>query len=348
MASQTRTRDGAQNQHYVPKFILRNFLSNNDKEQVTVFDKKTSKSFTPNIAGIMAERRFHDFQISDDYIASFEAGACNLEDQILPVYRRVLADRRLPDDVEERAHLAMLVAFQFLRTRRQRDRFAEMEVLLGAKLEKMGTGIERLEGYEPMTEDRLKQQHAQFIVKAIAGFTALIADKHMMLIAAATGRDFYIGDNPVVLHNSQPSHPLYGNIGLGVKGIEVYLPLSHDLLLACYCPTIIDGATQRLDDAVESARQALFPLVVAKQISAAQMKAKIDEIERIGSRVRAWKKRLVDGAVDQSLGDNMDFYNSLQMSQARQFVISKAGDFDLAKRFMKDFPGHRPDNIGVN
>jgi hypothetical protein len=78
------------------------------------------------------------------------------------------------------------------------------------------------------------------------------------------------------------------------------------------------------------------------------MKAKIDEIERIGSRVRAWKKRLVDGAVDQSLGDNMDFYNSLQMSQARQFVVSKAGDFDLAKRFMKDFPGHRPDDIGVN
>jgi Protein of unknown function (DUF4238) len=72
MATKIKSKDGAQNQHYVPKLILRNFLSNEAKEQVTVFDKKTAKTFTPNIAGVMAERRFHDFQVSEEYIASFE------------------------------------------------------------------------------------------------------------------------------------------------------------------------------------------------------------------------------------------------------------------------------------
>ncbi len=33
----------AQNQHYVPDFILRHFLSNEKKEQVTVFQKPTGK-----------------------------------------------------------------------------------------------------------------------------------------------------------------------------------------------------------------------------------------------------------------------------------------------------------------
>ena len=51
----------AQNQHYVPQFILRQFLSNQKKEQVTVFDKKTGKIFITGIRNIMAERRFNNF-----------------------------------------------------------------------------------------------------------------------------------------------------------------------------------------------------------------------------------------------------------------------------------------------
>lgn len=51
MAFKSKDGDGAQNQHYVPKFILRNFLSNEAKEQVTVFDKETGRCFPSNIKG---------------------------------------------------------------------------------------------------------------------------------------------------------------------------------------------------------------------------------------------------------------------------------------------------------
>jgi len=341
MATSTKSKQAAQNQHYVPKLVLRHFLSNEAKEQVTVFDKKTGQTFTPNIAGVMAERRFHDFQISEEYISSFEQTAGRVEDALLPTYRRILNERRLNRSGKEQAHLAMLVAFQFLRTRRQRDRFVEMEQIIGAKLERMGGKLEDLDGYEPLTEDRLKHQHATFIVDGIKEFTNIIGHKHIMLMDAAPGRDFYISDNPVVLHNDEDFGP-YGKLGLGVRGIQIYLPLSHDLMLACLCPTILNGAVEQLDKNLNEVRAALLPLVVAGRITGEQMRAQVAIIEEKGSRIRGWQQRYLDGVPDQGNNENMDFYNSLQMSQSRQFVISKNEDFALARRFMADFPGHKP------
>lgn len=347
MTTKIKSKGGAQNQHYVPKLMLRNFLSNEDKEQVSVFDKKTGNVFTPNIAGIMAERRFHDFQVSEEYIASFEQTAGRVEDALLPTYRRILDERRLNHTAEEQAHLAMLVAFQFLRTRRQRDRFVEADEVIGAKLEQMGGKLEDLEGYEPLTEDRIKHQHIGFIVEAIKEFTDLISSKHMMLMSSPQGRDFYISDNPVVLHNDQDFGP-YGNLGLGVRGIQIYLPLSHDLLLACFCPSILNGAVEQLEKNLNEVRAALLPLVMAGSITAEQMRAQIALIEQKGGGIRAWWQRYMDGVPNESKDTNMDFYNSLQMSQSRKFIISKNEDFALAERFLAEFPDHKPSGFRIN
>lgn len=340
MTSKIKGKDGAQNQHYVPKLVLRNFLSNEAKEQVTVFDKKTGKTFTPSIAGIMAERRFHDFQVSEEYVASFEDSAGRVEDALLPTYRRVIETRRLTHSAEEQAHLAMLVAFQFLRTRRQRDRFVEMDELLDAKLKSMGGKIEDIEGWTPLTEDKLKHRHTSFIVDSIREFTALIGDKHMMLLNVAPGRDFYISDNPVVLYNSEDFGP-YGNLGLGVRGIQIYLPLSHDLILACLCPSILNRAVEQLEKNLNEVRSLLFPLVMAGRITREEMRAKVATVAETGSRIRKWQQKYLDGVPDDTDDENTDFYNSLQMSQSRQFVISKHEDFALAERFMADNPDHQ-------
>ena len=74
----------AQNQHYVPKHILRNFLSDSENERVTVFDKLEEKSFVSSIKNVMAERQFHDFFFDENWMASFEPIACAAEDQLLP------------------------------------------------------------------------------------------------------------------------------------------------------------------------------------------------------------------------------------------------------------------------
>lgn len=338
MPKQSKPKDGAQNQHYVPKLILRNFMSDPEREQVTVFDKATGRIFTPNIAGIMAERRFHDFQISNQYVASFESTAGRFEDLVLPTYRRVLEERQLERSPEQQTALAALVAFQFLRTRAQRDRFVEWEDQVATKVKSMGGKMEDIEGYVPLTEDRLKAQHADFMIDTIVEFTQLIAGKDMMLFSAPPGRSFYLSDNPVVLHNSEPAHDFFGNIGLGVKGIEIYLPLSNDLLLACLCPSILTGAVEKHRADLNEVRAALFPLVARGQMTGAEMKAHIQSLETLAIPIMHWWDQFRAGTVGESTEENMDFYNSLQMSQARQFVVCKKGDFALAERWRKDFP----------
>ena len=66
----------AQNQHYVPKFVLRQFLTEGDGGRVHVYDKHTDRAFVTSIRNIMAERRFNEFAFDEDYIASFEPVAC--------------------------------------------------------------------------------------------------------------------------------------------------------------------------------------------------------------------------------------------------------------------------------
>ena len=97
----------AQNQHYVPKFILRNFLANPKKEQVHVFAKSSGRGFTTSIKNIMAERRFHEFSIDENYLASFEKSVCRVEDMLLPAYRNVVENRRIDGTPEQKALLAL-------------------------------------------------------------------------------------------------------------------------------------------------------------------------------------------------------------------------------------------------
>jgi hypothetical protein len=233
------------NQHYVPRFILRNFLVNNAKERVSVYDKHDDRVFTMSIDNIMAENRFHDFAFQD-WIVSFEPVMTKFENMVLPVYQRVVETRRLEGSPEERAALAFLMAFQFVRTKTSRYRMENVQQKLTQKLESMGLDVEGIEGWEPPTEERLKQADLMGIRESLPEFAAAICNKDFSLAQAAPGRSFYLGDHPVCMHNARPTD-FFGNIGLAVPGIEIYLPLSADLLLCAWCPTILEEIRQNRD-----------------------------------------------------------------------------------------------------
>lgn len=343
MSMATRTQ-AAQNQHYVPRFILRNFLRVDapaGREQVNVFSKKTGKVFTPSIDGIMAERRFNEFAIGDEYIASFEDSIGQIEQMLLPVYRRILADRKLDRSPDEQAALAFFIAFQMLRTRASRDHFGQLEEMLGDHLAKIGAKLEDLEGYEPLTDERLAFQHIDFMRSSLPKFGEILAGKFMCLMQAPKGRRFYLGDNPVSLHNSAPAHPLWGNLGLAVEGIEIYLPLSADLMLAAWCPSIIERMVKERDDGRATLAGESLRRLAARALRPEQMREVLDGYDRLTANITKTIVTLVSGEPVLLDSDNMDFANSLQVTYARDFIICPQGDFDLAARFMRENPGHR-------
>lgn len=337
----------AENQHYVPKFILRHFLADEAKEQVSVFDKLNGKSFSTSIANIMAERRFNDFQVNDNWRVNFEPAAGKIEQQVLATYQRVVANGRLERTVEEQSNLALLITFQFLRAKAHRDLWLQFDRIISDKTTDMGFKVGNIEGWAPPTEDNIKARHLEGMRKSLAEFSAIIFHKDMMLVKAAPGRSYYIGDNPVALHNDQKFGP-YGNLGLSVPGIQLYLPLSADLVLCAFCPSIFGRAREAYDQGMQAARTEAFGAFSAGRISAEWMRKTLEAAERAAAPQTEMLRHFEEGTAYPATDDLMDFNNSLEVKYASRFIVCRSSDFALAKRFVKEFPNAQGGRIMVN
>lgn len=328
----------AQNQHYVPKFILRQFLSDERNERVSVYDKQTQKVFVTSIKNVMAERRFNEFAFSDDWMASFEPVACAAEDQVLPTYRKVLEERRLDHSAEQKAALAALLTFQFLRTKAHRDRWQAIEDAIVERVEASGGKMQDVRGWEdwqPGAEDTLKRDHLLSIQRNFGEYAHIISAKDFVLAEPAPGRSFYLGDNPVCLANARHFGP-YGNLGLAVLGIEIYMPLAADLMLCAWCPSILEDLRRGNIAAKHKRREELIARVIAGEIPAAEMKKLIERLSALERPIEELLAAASEGRPVSSNNDNMDYYNSLQTSFAHRYVVCRKGDFTLADRLSRE------------
>lgn len=338
----------AQNQHYVPKFLLRNFLANPKKEQVHVFSKSSGKGFTTSIKNIMAERRFHEFSIDENYLASFEESVCRVEDMLLPAYRSVVENRRFDGTPEQKAHLAMLVAFQFLRTRSQRDQFANMERQLADQLKERGVSIEDIEGYEPLTDDVQRERHIRLMSNAAGEFAQIIGEKDFLLIAAPKGRRFYLSDNPVTIHNSRPQDGFWSNMGLSCEGIEIYMPLTADLQLCAWCPSILGNMKTKNAESNRQLASAILSPAMLNVTDPTLLQEQLDQLRKHRATIENTLNRAAEGVPLSASNENMDFQNSLQVGQAREHLICQKADFHLAKRFMAENPDSTGRRVSVS
>lgn len=334
----------AQNQHYVPKFILRQFLPDPAREQVHVYDKHSDKSFKTSIKNIMAERRFNDF-VFEDWIVSFEGIACGIENIVLPSYQHVIERRRLEGTPQEKVDLAYLIAFQMLRSKAHREFGIALEEEIRKRIEAEGGRMQDIKGWTPSTEDSIKQEHLTFMREHVSQFAAIIAEKDFVLIGATPSRSFYLGDNPVCLHNARDFSPR-GNLGLAVEGIEIYMPLSADLMLGAWCPTVGAGSREWLESAKKTVEREALAAVMAGHLNAAQMRGRLEENRKHFQAAEAMHRAIAEGRPIETVDATMDFYNSLQLVYAHRYVVSREGDFALARDHNREFPdlrrGRRP------
>lgn len=335
-----KKEQAAQNQHYVPKFILRKFMSNRDKEQVTVFQKTTGRQFSTSISNIMAERRFHEFRIDEEYYASFEEAVCRVEDAVIPAYEILLKDFRITFDQNQTALLGIFIAFQMLRTRAYRDGMDSIIEQLRDHVEKLGIPADSLPQLAKQDEDEAKQSHIKFLADHIGDFAKIIADKDFCLLQSPENRCFYLSDNPVTLHNDDPNDGLYGNIGLSVKGIQIYVPLSSRIMLAAWCPSILEEMREKFTASKASrARMVSLKTLGMHKLSIERQHLfdkEMSGVDNIISETDNFLSSIEDGRPVMLTDKNMDHYNSIQVAHARDFVICQRGDFDLARRIVRE------------
>lgn len=215
-------------QHYVPKMLLKNF-SFGKKRKVWVYDKQLGVEYETNIKNVAAERGFYNLD-GPDGLFSMEPTFQRLESHCSRIVKALIASESLASiDETDRAAMAVFAAVQTLRTVHIRQSLLEMEARLQEWLGSAGASLDQIENYTPLGEEGARLVSLQLISDA-REFVPHFLDKDWVLLRGSRANPFYISDNPVALQNMRDSGPR-GNLGLGVPGIEIYLPLSSTLLI---------------------------------------------------------------------------------------------------------------------
>ena len=223
-------------QHYVPQFVLRHFTEH--KNQIWVFDKQTDKKFRTNIKNIAAESGFYDFQIQGVKF-TFEKSISELEHDASHVFKELVRTESLAQiDHEQRVTLSRFFAVQFVRTRQWRHVFDNITAQLTDTLKERGATEELRSELPNPTPESTKDTHMRALQDA-GKFASYFQNKNWVLLKATKKNPFWISDNPIALQNMNDYSPV-GNLGLGVKGIEIYFPVSRRLSLAMWCPSIVE------------------------------------------------------------------------------------------------------------
>jgi hypothetical protein len=287
------------NQHYVPQMLLRGFATARDPEQVWVFHKRDQRSFRTAIRNIGAERGYYDL----DGSAALDDAMNRADDLAAPIINRIRTRRSVAGLSEyDRTMLAGFVVLQMLRTRGSQERFRNLSEALADRLIQMNGGVMPV-GLEQESTDRQREQYLRMIPEHTRSFLPHLLTKDLLAYRSSPGAPFQISDHPVAMANTlNPGDGIRGTLGLGVVGIEIYMPISNELTLAYMCPSI-----GRAYDAIAA------------------------DLWRMGGFVNeAASEYLVardTGRACRLTPENVRYQNSLQVLNAERFVMSSVNEF---------------------
>ena len=146
--------------------------------------------------------------------------------------------------------------------------------------------------------------------------------KSWLLFQTSKRHPFYISDNPITMQNMN-DFGFYGNIGLAVKGIEIYFPFSKTLTLALFCPSI-----------EESLRESYRKYQLLKKLNPLLLAQHLKNPHYLEETMAGFlHKKTV-----RFIPDNVTNHNSLQVKYASRFIFSSTEDFSLAEEMISKHP----------
>jgi hypothetical protein len=338
-------------QHYVPKLLLRNFgVAGKGKElQLHVFDKQKRRSFQTSIDNIAAERAFYDLDLHGE-VRSVEPLLSSMESEAKQVIEKLISERDLSClSEEERSWFAIFLAVQRTRTRHFRETIRDSDQQFVQLLKTRGIDPNNVSNYRPLSgEEEVKRFSSVFMMRSLPEFAAQMLHKKWILMEAHPGSTFIIGDNPISLHNDQ-DFGFFGNLGLGVEGIQIHLPLTPTLTLALWCPKLADQITSGFQRGCSSLKNYDALMTLGNNIDRDAVLAGKKKAIEIIERTRPIAESIQLGRPVPCVAENMDFFNSLQARWAERFVMSSRSDFGLVERMLREFPhAHKGPRMRVN
>jgi hypothetical protein len=301
-----------QNQHYVPKFLLRNFVDSDGR--VFCLNKKTdvTTKSPPKNAGSRAG--FNEFLIEGERV-SFEERFQKIETRAALAFQNIVSRNSLSVMSDrDRQSISDFVAVQSFRTEAFREGLGSIpEGELGALFEQLW--------------------QSTFLV------SNNIKARKWALMAIDGNEVFYLGDQPVVLqHVEKPSDAL--SLGFDVERVEAYLPFTPKLAL--YMPCAKTGAEiiSGYELSAKLYRRAQEVMLIGDNLEEVNS-MNMPLVKRIFFEHKSLYESLTAGSRFSSLAENIENLNYLQCSWAHQSIFSNTKDFSFAKTVFAKTPQYR-------
>lgn len=252
-------------EHYVPQGYLEKWCIESSN-QVHVFDKEKDKQRINHIKDVASERYFYDLNLEgvfseqeikfynlegldlskiddEQYIENYFAN--NIENIFKKSLEQIIFRVRKMNTweinncffikPEQVFSFSILLALQYIRVKRVRNSIKEITNLLEQALKDKNTSQEVIDKYGSVSENELKYIHGKMIFdnEVILDVANTFSYHIWILIKNKTTQPFFTSDNPI--GTAEHAHNPYVSMsGISSKGVEVYFPLSPDLMLVMF------------------------------------------------------------------------------------------------------------------
>lgn len=310
-------------QHTVPRFLLDNFgFSNKGKrKQLHTFDKKSDREYQQSVFDATTRKRFYNIDNHPEK-ASLEPLLGIYESKAAPILNKLIEQRNIRVlSKKDKEKLAIFIAIQRARSYGELERIRSLFDGVSNKLGAIGSTPEQ--ALKCLEMDSLEEIQRVFLQMVATSPTQaqILLDKDWYLYETNEDNPFYISDNPITFFNSNKISS-YGNIGLNVTGIQIYIPISPTLCLALLCPSIKRYFVEKISQYHRIKRKGV------------EISTKIQDVANHA-------KRYINHTTMKQSHENVIFLNSLQVIYSEQYIFNKYKNFDLVKRMISDNDDYR-------
>jgi len=215
------------NQHYVPRFLLKNFHCE-DENKVWSYEIARRQIKQRSISRVASEDFFYDYAAGDPE-ESFEALMGNAENEAAPVIRKIINERSIDNLTnDEKCIIALFASLQNSRTKGSIETVESINSQLIEHIQAFAQGHDPDMKLEFLSTKDLWRSALLQTPK----FALLLAQKQWVLLES--DNSFYISDHPFVRYN-RTNRPERGMHGFNSDGIEMYLPIQPSLVLGFVC-----------------------------------------------------------------------------------------------------------------
>jgi len=216
------------NQHYIPKFYLRNFSYQNNEKQIGIFN--IHKNFFYPTSKLKTQGSKNFFY---GYDGRIEDGLSKIEGKLSAIIRNIITDQKIPvKETEAYIKLLIFVGLTHLRNPVTISYIKQSREAAKRSLFELDPNV-NVDDFIP------KARHDEAISLALSSLRDVvlnITDLNCKLIVNRTTKPFISSDFPIVKYNQflERKNWQHGKTGYGNIGLQIIIPINPYLSLFFY------------------------------------------------------------------------------------------------------------------